>query len=128
MIPRNRTKRSPLALRAGIPPTLKHKHNRIKSELPSSLKSHPEQYCSCHNLYPVLRGWTILSTHGLSSVSFPTVIASQAELKPSLPFKLRVRDRDVLLLSEKRSKLHFYHFFFPKTNIFSALLRAQYLN
>ncbi|RMX61095.1 hypothetical protein pdam_00010523, partial [Pocillopora damicornis] len=65
MIPRNRTKRSPLALRAGIPPTLKHKHNRIK------------------------------------------MIASQAELKPSLPFKLRA----VIILVAKLSD--------PRINVFS---------
>ena len=45
-------------------------------------------------------GQVIQHTYGLSSVSSPTVIASHAELKPSLPFRLRARVRGIRPPSE----------------------------
>lgn len=54
------------------------------------------------------RGWDTQCTYGLSSVSSPTVIASQAELKPSLPFRLRVRVRGSLPSSKQITTLQLY--------------------
>lgn len=63
-------------------------------------------------------GWDTQCTYGLSSVSSPTVIASQAELKPSLPFRLRVRVRGSLPPSKQTTTLQLY---------FNAYHRPWYL-
>ena len=75
-----------------MPPTLKEKIT-LKSIL---------AVCSRESLTRVYmyKLDAMFNTHGLSSVSSPTVIASQAELKPSLAFKLLARFRCVRPSSE----------------------------